>query len=155
MNIGGKNFTNFENLRLKGNKLPGSGQVAAEIRLSDGSSSGTEATLSIGATTLDASRAWILPNRSGRFCTMGSFSVDFPSIAATTFSFTTQVTVSGITAQDIITITPNATMAANSTARIFSGATPGAGVINLYFTNIGSAANGLYSQVYAFTATRD
>lgn len=151
---GNGNYTGFRNVLVRGDQQGTSSATGGMIRFADPSSSGVESTLSVG-TAVDAARAWQFPNRSGRFVTGGSFSVDFPAIAATTFSFTTQVTVAGISAQDIIQITPNASMAANSTARIFSGATPGAGVINLYWTNIGSAANGLYGQVYSYTATRD
>lgn len=151
---GNGNYTGFRNILLRGDQQGTSSATGGQIRFADPSSSGVESTLSVG-TAVDAARAWAFPNRSGRFSTSGSFAVDFPAIAATTFSFATIVTVSGITAQDVVTVTPNAAMSANSTARIFSAAVPGAGSITLYFTNIGSAANGLYTQVFGYTATRD
>lgn len=145
MVIGGKNYTNFQNIRVRG-----TGGSAAEYRVVD--AAGTEGTISIG--TLEGARAWTLPTKSGILTTTGTFSVDFPSIAATTYTHSTVVTVSGITAVDALTVTPNATFAASATARILIGAVPGAGQITLYFANIGSAANGLYAQTFTFTAAR-
>ena len=144
MVIGGKNYTNFQNVRVRG-----TGGAAGILDISD--AVGVDSTLSIGA--VDAGRALTFPNRSGRFTTSGSFTVDFPAIAATTFSFSTVVTVAGVTAQDAVTVTMMDAL--SSTARILVGATPGAAQITLYFVNIGAAANGLYSVKAAYTATRD
>lgn len=152
MNIGGRDYTTFRNLRVRGQGVPQSSNgVAGIVNFVDATGS-VEGTLTVGS-NLDAGRSWTFPNRSGRFCTSGSFSVDFTAIAATTFNFTTQVAVTGITAQDQVTVTMNAAL--TSTARILVGAVAGAGVITLYFVNIGSAANGLYSVPAAYTAVRD
>lgn len=151
MNVGGKDYTNFRNIRVRGNGAPAnSTSTAGDIRFVDATGA-VEGTISVG--NLDAGRAWTFPNRSGRFTTGGTFTVDFPAIAATTFSFSTVVTVAGITAQDAVTVTSMDALA--STARILVGAAPGAAQITLYFVNIGAAANGLYTQKFAYTATRD
>lgn len=150
--IGGKDYTNFRNVRVRGQGTPQSSNGAAGTVDFVDATGAVEGTLSIGS-NLDAGRAWSFPNRSGRFTTGGTFTVDFPAIAATTFTFSTVVTVTGITAQDGITVTSMDALA--TTARILVGAAPGAAQITLYFVNIGAAANGLYSQKFAYTATRD
>ncbi len=150
--VGNKNYTNFRNVRVRGEGEPrGSVGTAGTLDFVDATGA-VEGTLSIGS-NLDAGRAWAFPNRSGRFSTSGSFSVDFPGIAATTFSFSTVVTVAGITAQDSVTVTLNSAL--TSTARIQVAAVAGAGNITLYFVNIGAAANGLYGVPATYTATRD
>ena len=154
MNIGGRSFTSFQNVNLKG--LEQTAQIASPIlRLQfGGTTTNFAGTVTVNTTYIDADKAWTLPAKSGTFPISGTFSVDFPGIAATTYTFSTAVTVSGIRVEDGITVTPNATFAASATARILIGAVPTADVITLYFANIGSAANGLYAQTFSYTAVR-
>ena len=146
--IGDRSFTSFQNVNLKGNDKTGSTDSGI-VRIQAG---GFATTVSLNTTYLDANRALTFPAKSGTMPISGTFSVDFPAIAATTFNFSTAVTVTGLRVEDAVTVTLNGAQA--STARILVGAVPTADTLTLYFVNIGAAANGLYTVTGAYTAVR-
>lgn len=154
MNIGGRSYTNFQNVNLKG--LQQTAQVgSAMLRFEGGGTTANFAgTMTVNTTYIDADKAWTLPAKSGTFPISGTFSVDFPLVSATTYVTSTIVTVAGIRTEDGVTVTPNMTGATCSTCRILFGAVPGDGTITLYFANIGSAAYALAAQVFSYTAVR-
>lgn len=182
--IENKNYTNFQNVNLKGTDshpgalrltavggdgktisfVQGSGEaqyltVAEGLRLGSGyislQSRNTEGTLAAGA-SLEAARAWKLPNKSGTFPIMGTFAVQIPAGVAAFFS--TAVTVSGIRLEDAI-ITQFSTPASvgydfdNSTAYVLIGNRPENGQITLFFNNPGNAT-AYIEQVVAYVAMR-
>lgn len=144
-NFAGKNFTTFQNVNVRGKDRDNPGTFKVE-------GGGFHGTASVNTTYLDKDVQWTLPAKSGGIPISGTFSVDFPAIAATTFAFSTAITVSGLRVEDGVTVTLNGALA--STARILVGAVPTADTLTLYFVNIGSAANGLYSVTGAYTAYR-
>ena len=148
--IGGQNYTSFSGVNLKG---------TAAIRFAaDG---GFESTLSI-AQSLDAARAYRLPDKSGTFPIMGTFRVQFPTITATTNIFSTVVTVTGIRAEDALVVQLNQGVSAGydvlavgsgATARILNAAVPGNGQITLGFLNNG-LTTGYADLIYSYLAMR-
>ncbi len=152
MNIGGRSYTSFQNVNLKG--IGATAQIdAACLRFQGGgTTAGFAGTMTVNTTYLDADKAWTLPAKSGTFPISGTFSVDFPAVAATTFNFSTIITVTGLRVEDGVTVTLNSAL--TSTGRILVGAVPTADTLTLYFVNIGCATNGLYSVVGGYTAVR-
>lgn len=144
-NYGGFSFTGFSGVNLRN---------TAAIRFEMG---GVAGTLSGPTSGENLARAWSLPDKSGRFPISGTFSVDLPAIGATTVTlYSTAVTVSGIRAEDGLTVVRNSITASylGSSARIFMGAVPGNGSITLHFLNVGAAGNGTYGEVWGYTAVR-
>lgn len=129
MHIGGKNFTNFENVRLSR-----TGTGVSEIRFID--ASGSEGTLNVPA-AIEAARAWSLPNKSGTLSISGTAAVQLPAVAATTYVYNTIVTTTGVRVGDAITCTVMQNLV--TSARILIGATPGADQVTLSFVNLGVA----------------
>lgn len=148
--IGDREYTSFRNVNLRGRSNTAA-QDTGELRIEGNGFAGTA---TVNVSYFDKNVAWTLPAKSGGIPITGTFSVDFPAIAATTYTFSTAVTVSGLRVEDAITVTPNATFASSATARILIGAVPTADTVTLYFANIGSAANGLYAQTFSYTAYR-
>ena len=146
MDIGGLNFTNFQNVRITGSRL-GSSTNTAVIRFTNASAN--EGTLTVGE--LETGRYWNLPNKSGTFPVSGTMAVQLPAVAATTFVYNTAVTVGGIRAEDGITATVNQQLV--TTARILVGARPTNGTVTLSFVNLGVAT--AYGElVVGYTAVR-
>ena len=145
MNLGGYNYTNFQNVRVKGNNSGGPGTVRFQA------ASDFEQTLVANADYTDADKTITLPAKTGTVGVTGTFTVNLPGVAATTFAYSTVVTVTGIRSEDGLVCTLQD--AADSTARILSGATAGAGAITLYFLNVGAAVNA-DDFVVAYTAVR-
>ena len=147
---GDKSYTNFTGVNLKN---------TAAIRLElDGGFAGT---ISVKPAP-DASRAWTLPDKSGTFPIMGTFAVQLPAIAATTFTQSTIATVSGIRAEDALAVWHNTGVSAGyaevgitsaSTSRILARAYPGNGNITLVFFNFG-AATGYVEWTFSYLAMR-
>lgn len=150
MNIRGQNFTNFPAVNLRG---------SIQIGLTADAAFGTlRADLTEG---LD--RAWTLPNKSGTLPIMGSFAIQLPAIAATTQIQSTIVTVTGVRAEDAITVQVNKGVTAGygdmnnatsgGTSRILAAASPGNGNITLTFFNLG-VATGYVELVCSYLAVR-
>lgn len=114
-------------------------------------------TIYFAPASLESTRAWGLPDKSGTMPISGTFAVQIPAIAATTFSQSTVATVVGIRAEDGLTVVNQTPLASAygtaSTARILFSAVPGNGNITLSFVNIG-AATGYTEHVFGFTAVR-
>lgn len=127
----GKNYTTFSNVNLRGGSL---------------------------RTESEDGYVLTLPAKTGTMPISGTFSVQLPAVAATTFAYSTIVTVSGIRVEDALTVTRSdqgvsASYATTSTAKIFYSAVPANGSITLNFVNLG-AATGYTEHVFSFTASR-
>jgi len=147
MDIGGKNFTNFQNVRLVGSTGGGTGVI--RFVEGGGSSTGDEGTLTIR--NLEGSRSWYLPNKSGDLPISGTIAVQLPAVAASTSVYSTVVTVGGIRAEDGLTATVNQQLV--SSARVLVGAFPTNGNITFSFVNLGVAT--AYGElVIGYTAVR-
>lgn len=144
-NYGRFNFTGFSGVNLKN---------TAAVRFEAGN---VASTLSVPTSNEQVARAWSLPDKSGRFPISGTFAIQLPAIAATTFFQSTIATVSGIRAEDGLTVSMQGGVSAGygtaSTARILHSAVPGNGNITLTFVNIG-AATGYVELIAAYTAVR-
>lgn len=142
-NYGNKSYTSFQNVNLKYDT----------IRFENGAT-GTEGTLSLGA-NVDGARAWQLPNKSGTMPIAGTFALQLPAAASAFFS--TVVTVSGIRANDGLTVslseTGTYTYGTQGTAHFLQRATPGAGSITLFFQNPGNST-GYIELIGSYTAVR-
>jgi hypothetical protein len=151
-NYGGRSFTTFQNLNLRG--LQQTAQIASPmIRMEMGGTAANKiGTMTVNTTYIDQDYAWTLPAKTGTFPISGTFSVDFPAVAATTFNFSTAITVTGIRAEDGLVVSLDSAL--TSTGRILVGAVPSTNTITLYFVNIGCATNGLYAVTGGYTAVR-
>lgn len=141
------NYTSFQGVNLR---------TSAGIRF-PADVSGNESTLSIKASS-DTARAWSFPDKSGTLPITGTFGIQLPAIAATTYVQSTIVTVAGIRLEDALTVTRSdqgvsAGYATASTARIFYSAIPGNGNITMSFLNMG-AATGYGELCFSYTAAR-
>ena len=139
--------------------------ASAGLRLGTGyvslHSRNTEGTLSTSA-SLETARAWALPDVSGTMPIMGSFAVQLPSLAATTYTQSTIVTVSGIRLGDALAVWHNGVVTSTydevgitsaATSRILARAMPGNGSITLVFFNAG-AASGYVQWIFSYLAMR-
>lgn len=181
--IENKNFTTFQNVNVRGTDSHG-GAVRLEavggdgrtisivqgnkeavflafsegLRLGSGyislQSRNTEGTLSTSA-SLEAPRAWQLPNKSGVMPISGSFVVQLPAIATPWYS--TTVTVSGIRANDALVVdlseTGTYTYGEQGTKHIKIGAIPTNGGVTLSFYNLGNST-GYIELIGSYTAVR-
>lgn len=142
----GQNFTGLTGLYTKGTIAL---RFAADV-------SGNESTLSVRPSQ-DTARAYFFPDKSGTFPITGTFAVQLPAVAATTFAFSTIATVTGIRAEDALTVSlqggTSATYGTETTAKILWSSTPGNGNITMRFINLG-AATGYTEHVFAYTAAR-
>lgn len=136
----GQNFTSFSGVNSKG---------TIALRVSVGAS-GMESTLSARSDD-EGVRAWQFPAKSGAFAISGTFTVNLASISAATQLYTTVSTVSGIRAEDGLTVSMQSTF--DNTARILLSATPGNGQITTNWYNLGVASNAK-DYVIAYTAVR-
>ena len=139
-NYGGQNFTSFSGVNIKGS-------IALRVPVG---ASGTESTLSVRSDD-EGNRAWQFPAKSGVFPITGTFTVNLASISAATQLYTTVSTVSGIRAEDALTVNIQSTF--DNTARILVSATPGNGQITTNWYNMGVASNAK-DYVLAYTAAR-
>src|SRR3990167_7445280 len=94
--INGENFTNFQNVRVKGSGT-NSTPTPGVIRLV--ASSLLESTLSVNTTYQDSNYQWTLPAKTGLVGISGTFTVNVPALATNAVSQTT-VVISGIRAED-------------------------------------------------------
>ena len=152
MNLGPNNFTNFQNVRVRGTGgNPGVVQFLATNAL--------ESTLSVNTSYQDSNYQWTLPAKSGVFPISGTFSVDIPVIAAASYALDTIVTVAGIRAEDGVTITPlnNGATGALMSARGYAmpiNVVPGNGNLTITFANPLATATIFRTAIYAYTAVR-
>ena len=142
---GGQDYTNFRAVNLRG---------SVGVRLSADPSAGT-----LSASQIEADRAWRLPDKSGTIPVAGTFAVQFAAnISAASSRFSTIATVTGIRTEDGLVVFPNfrgntGGYQQNTTMYILDGATPGAGNITLWFTNLGNGT-GYMESVFSSVAVR-
>lgn len=151
MNIGGRNFTNFQNVRLNG-----TGGAAGALRLL--ATNALESTLSVNTTYQDDNYQWTFPAKSGLLGISGTFTVNLPAISAGSYT-QTAVVVSGLRAEDgfIASLMSNAYETAVSTNRGFvmlGQARPSATGIDMVFLNPTATATVVQSPIIAYTAFR-
>lgn len=151
MNLGGKNFTNFQNVRVKG-----VGSDAGVIRIKSGTD--PEGTISVGS--LEDNVAWSLPIKGGTFAVAGTFTVNQPAIPAFS-TYGTHVAVSGIRIDDGIVAAIQNTFATigttNWAVRGFAelaGCQAGNGGVLLTFVNPTDTATVYKDLVIAYAAVR-
>lgn len=153
--IGGADFTNFRNVRVRGtvgnsSSAPGAIRIVATNAL--------ESTLSVNTTYQDSSYTWTLPAKSGLMGVSGTFTVDVPALAAASIQQTT-VVISGIRAEDGFLV--NAVSGAYETAvttnrgvlSVLSGRPTNTGVELIIFNPSGTAT-GASTITCAYTAFR-
>ena len=138
--LGGSNFTNFQNIRIKGTA---DGVTApGVIRLVSNSS--FENTISINTTYVDANYTYTLPAKSGKFAIGGTFAVDLPAVAAAGYQ-STIVTITGLRVEDGIVVTPQSIAAGGvQSARgalTIVNAVPTADALTLTFANLFATAS--------------
>ena len=145
---GGKNYTSFQNVNLKGTGASPIGALRVE-------GSGFAGTLSVDADYFDQDVAWTLPSKGGGIPISGSFTVQLAAISAFTLT-STAVAVSGIRAEDILTVTPTSTYTYATTrgVPVIVSATPTADVITLQIAEVTGTATIPLSINCAYTAYR-
>lgn len=154
MNIGGNNFTNFQNVRVKGSGTGGTGGTPTPGVIRFVATSGLESTLSVNTSYQEGNYQWTLPAKSGGLGITGTFAVQLQAV--TSFA-ETAVTVSGIRREDAVICQiqdMGYTVTTGRTQPIITGARPENGYIYLTFYNPTGTAT-LYSpMVVAYTAFR-
>lgn len=155
--IGGADFTNFRNVRVRGDVGDSSSKPGA-IRLV--ATSALESTLSVNTTYQDSNYSWTLPAKSGPIGICGTFTVNMPSISALSTQGT-NVVVAGIRAEDGLIATirnMGTTLVAQDFGAVgfpfLSAATPTNTGINLTFVNPTTTASMLTNFVVSYTAWR-
>ena len=150
MNLGGKNFTNFQNLRVQG-----TGGDPGALRFVG--TSGFESTVSVNATYVDANYQHTLPAKSGLIGISGTFTLNLPAITAGNWA-STNVVVSGLRAEDgFVASMMNSSETAVTTDRgqaILLSAKPTNTGINFVFFNPTATATVYGNHVIAYTAFR-
>lgn len=141
-------YNKFDYTTFKAVNLRGSGGIRF---VGDGGAG----TLIIKASN-EGDRQYYLPDKSGTFPIMGTFSVQLPAL--TTAYYSTVATVTGIRSEDALVVMPNKQNSAaygfdNGTGVILIAATPGAGQITLYFANLGNGT-GYVDRWYSYLACR-
>ncbi len=151
--IGGKNFSNFQNVRVKG-ELDG---VVAPGAIRFVATSAFESTLSV-STAAEASYNYNLPARSGGLGVTSTFQVQLPAIAAFSYG-ETMVTVSGMRREDAVVcyirdIMETAVTLTTKAYPFLGGARPENGFINLTFVNPSTTATSYGAMVMGYTTFR-
>lgn len=145
---GGFDYTTFKGVNLR---------TSAGIRFElDGGLAGT---LSV-VRSPDANRQWYLPDKSGKFGVTGTFTVNLPIVAATS-TYGTNVTVSGVRAEDAMVCsvqnlyyTNTLQGFANNAQPILAGCQCGNGGVHLTFINPSTTATIYEDLILAYTIVR-
>lgn len=151
-NYGGRDFTNFKNVRVKGTKdgnvEPGIVRIVATDAL--------EGTLSVDTDYQDSNYAWKLPAKSGGIGVTGTFTVHLPAVSAGSY-YETAVVISGIRAEDAFIaclMTPNETVTTNRGRVFYNGASISNSGVTLLFFNPTATATVYGAHTMAYTAFR-
>ena len=147
--INGQNFTNFQNLRVRGDASRG-----GAIRFAGPAAGGFESTLAISASQEANSAISIDARPTVNVGTTGTFTVEMPAI--TSWS-ETAVTVSGIRRGDAVICQiqdMGGTVTTGRTFPIIAGARPENGYLYLTFYNPTGTATLYAPMVLAYTAFR-
>lgn len=150
MNIEGKNFTNFQNVRVVG-----SGGSPGAVRVVG--TSGFESTLSLNETYVDANYQHTLPAKSGLLGISGTFTVNLPAITTQNYAETFAV-VAGLRAEDgFIASMMNSSETSVTTNRgraFLMSARPSATGIDMMFYNPTGTSTVYGDHIIAYTAFR-
>jgi hypothetical protein len=155
MNLGNGDYTNFRNVRVRGNVGDAGGDPGA---LRFVATSAFEGTLAMDATYSDQNFSYTLPAKSGKFGLTGTFAVDLPVVAASGYT-STAVTIAGLRAEDGIVVVPQnfiptAAISARGVAMV-AQAIPTANTLTLLFVNpFATATLALTQGVVAYTVVR-
>ena len=157
--IGGQEFTNFRNLRVRGSGTSTTTSGApgpAAIRLV--ATNALESTLSVNTTYQDSNYQWTLPAKTGLIGVSGTFTVNLPAINAGSYA-ETAVVVSGLRAEDglVCSMMNNSYETVVTTNRGFimlGQARPSATGIDMVFLNPTATATVVESPIIAYTAFR-
>lgn len=158
MNLGGLNFTNFQNLRLKGSGDGSTGGPATAGALRVVATSALESTLSVNTTYQDSNYQWTLPAKSGPIGVSGTFTVNVPAVSAGALAQTT-VVVAGLRAEDgfSASVMNNAYETSVTTNRgylVLLSARPTNTGVEMVFANPSGTATGVLSPIISYTAVR-
>lgn len=151
--IGGADFTNFRNVRVRGtvgnsSSAPGALRVVATNAL--------ESTLSVNTTYQDNSYQWTLPAKSGGIPIMGTFTLHLPAVSAGSY-YETAVVISGIRAEDAFfasLMTPNETITTNRGRVFYNGASISNSGVTMLFFNPTATATVYGAHTVAYVAFR-
>ena len=149
MNLDGKNYTNFPNLRVKGDGNKGPGAVRFQ------STTDYEQTVQGDATYTDQDMTITLPAKSGKIALGGTFLVSFPAGNAINSVISTAVTITGLRVEDGVTATFQGSFATAGIA--LSGVVPTADTLTVYMTNTtgkGLTTLNVVERIVAYTVTR-
>jgi len=152
--IGGFNFTNFQNLRLKGT-LDG---VTSPAVIRFVATSGLESTLSINTTYQDSNFQWYLPAKTGLIGVSGTLTVNLPAISAGSY-VETAVVLTGIRAEDGIVCSMmsnfiETAVTSNRGIAMIGSARPSNSGIDFIFYNPTATATAVQSPIIAYTQFR-
>lgn len=155
MNIGPNDFTNFRNVRVRGN-IGDAGGGPGMLRVV--AANGIEGTLSVNTTYQDQNFAWTLPAKSGTFGVSGTFAIDLPVVASGGYQ-STAITLTGVRAEDGVIVVPqNIVPIALQSARgalVVSQVVPTANTLTLTLVNPFATATVAVTQgVMAYTLVR-
>lgn len=152
-NLGGRSFTNFQNVRVKGVQTadlnePGVLRVVATDAL--------ESTLSVDTDYQDSNYQWTLPAKSGGLGITGTFTVNLGAVSANDI-LSTNVVVSGIRSEDAVVATIQNMTTTGIGTRGFvylGGAEAGDGALHLTFVNATNTATVYKDVVVGYSAFR-
>ncbi len=153
--INGENFTNFQNVRVKGSGT-NSTPTPGGIRLV--ASSLLESTLSVNTTYQDSNFQWHLPAKSGLIGVSGTFTVNLLGVAAGSY-IETAVVVSGLRAEDGLNVSMmtgayETSVTTNRGFTLLASARPSATGIDMVFVNPTATASAGVNMIVAYTAFR-
>lgn len=149
-----RNFTNFQNLHLKGSGTLNGVSIPGMMSVNIG---GFEATLAASANA-DQDVAWTMPAKAGNIPVAGTFTVNMGAVTAGNYS-ETAVAVTGLRSDDLFLcqmVTPSETSVTTNRGRlIYTGASAVAnGFATLQFFNPTATATVAGSHVMAYVAFR-
>jgi len=150
MNLDGYNFTNFANLRVKGDGAAGPGALRFK------SNSSGELTLQGNATYTDTDKTVTLPAKTGTIGVSGTFTVQLEAIVSGNY-YETNVVVAGLRAEDGLVVSvqqQQGTVTTGRTLPILVGAAPGNGGAGLVFVNYSGTNTLAYAVTCGYTAVR-
>ena len=155
MNINGQNFTNFQNLRVKGSGTDGTAGSPGPAAVRIVATSGLESTLTVNTTYQDSNYRWYLPAKSGVIGVTGTIVVGVEAVGALTV-YSTNIVISGIRAEDgFVATIQNSGGTTGAKGHLFlAGARPSNSGVALTFVNPLASATVQGEVVLAYTIVR-
>lgn len=150
--IGGADFTNFRNVRVRGT-VGNSSSAPGAIRIV--ATSGLESTLSVNTTYQDSDFKWNLPAKSGTFGVTGTITVGVEAVGALTV-YSTNIVIPGIRAEDgFVATIQNSGGTTGAKGHLFlAGARPSNSGVALTFVNPLASATVQGEVLLAYTVVR-